>query len=210
MWYVQPVRERVYSLKTKDRKKAFEMAAIIQNEIDKIHIYKIILKEHQNLLKSIEYSNTRIYRELLKSDMFEIGNGRKNKKFESEEEMQTKLIPVLENDFKFKKLEQFKNCKSGIADGYGVWGDQKVIIEFKIGSIDESHLGQCLRYLNDESIPADSLWLIGEGVKKTATIFKQFKKIKVFSITKSNRSAKMLKPVYNIMQANIDKILSGM
>ena len=193
-WYIWGNR-RLQSLHTKDEQIAREKLAAIQKSSEMLDIYRRILAEQQSILAGIENHYSKIA-DIVRVDL-KLQDGPRQFFFKSEQDMQAKLVTTLINDFGFDRLTQYKECHSGIVDAFGYYEGAPTAIEFKLGSIKEIHLGQCLRYLGDHSLGAKKLWLIGEEWDSSASIFKRFPHIAVFVTTKSARAKCAIRPCIN-------------
>lgn len=205
-WYIWRGRT-LKSLNTKDEKIAREKFAIIQKSSELIDVYRMIVADQQRALAEIENHYSRI------ADIVNSDGSRKDRPrqffFESEQDMQFKLTTTLINDFGFKDLVQYKECDVGIVDAFGYYDGEPTAIEFKLGSIRERYLGQCLRYLGDDSLGAKKLWLIGEDLDTSASIFKKFQDIAVFVTTKSVRAKCLIAPRLNFRPRAFSKPPTG-
>jgi len=183
------------SLKTKERQVAVRLYKLAEKEFLTINLYKEILKAHRRSLSEIENH----YKKMMQI-VNESGSEMQNSqgRYPSEENMQTDLIVFLQQAFKLKNVEEKKPCKSGIVDAIGDCHSKRVIIEFKLGSLSEKYLGQCLRYLNDEELQAHELWLVGEDISSTSFIYRDFPKIKLFVLSKSKKAKSKLREIRKI------------
>ena len=195
IYYIEIKTQRV-SLKTKDPEIARQKAAIIANELAVIDAYTIVFNQLEKAKQKLEIH----YQKL--ANMIGLSQGLidQNKNitgwFDCEDEFQAKTLPVLTKQYGLDDVQTFVACPSGILDGVATHRGKKVILEFKYASISEDQLGQCLRYLGDEKINADSLWLIGLKQRGALKVYKEFPQI-VPMVCKKNEAKKIyFKPLY--------------
>lgn len=186
-YYITLRRGKHLSLKTKDAKLARGLYKTVEKELALIHVYKEIIKENRRILREIEAHYGKIAELISNGDYADNGNG-SNGRFSSEQDMQERLIPALQERYGLTNIREQEPVGVGIVDAIARRAGTMIIIEFKLGTIKDKHLGQCLRYLGDSSHSAEELWLVGEYIDSTATVFRDFKNIRLFRLSKSNRS----------------------
>ena len=194
-WYYEIHRHKPRSLKTKDKIVAKKAYRILEKELALISIYKTVFLELKKAKYELENHYDRILAMIENSPHLPFFNNEEAAKgFETEESMQQSLLPSIATQFGLKKISEYHKCESGILDVLCECDNKKIIIEFKLNNLSERYLGQCLRYLKDNSISADELWLVGESGDRTTLIYNGFEQIKVFVTTKSPAAKKKIKP----------------
>lgn len=199
-YYIEIERHVERSLKTKDKKIAKLIHKNLEKEFALLNSYKIIFDELKKAKARIEEHYNRII-SLIENSPIQINFDKSNNNssaFDSEETMQQTILPAMITAFGLTNVEEYYQFDGGILDAICQQDEKRIIIEFKMGSLSEQHLGQCLRYINNEQINADELWLVGENINKTSSIYLGFDKIKLFVIAKSSTAKNKVRQIKNM------------
>ena len=184
-YYITIKRGKHVSLHTKDKNIATKLFEKFEIETRMLRTYQLLLKEYQDIITEIEKYHEDIRALIDKNEYIQIESCA-----QKERTLQSELVPHIVTEFNLQDVRQYVKCPSGEVDILGHYEGRKIIIELKVGSLKEEHLGQCLRYLNDKQIIPDEVWLMGSHIKPSASVFGQFDKIKLFTVGKRRKGKK--------------------
>jgi hypothetical protein len=195
-YYVEVARNQSYPLKTSDHQEAVRLFEIIKSELALLNSYKIIVAEQEKILCDMEDRHIRLMNLLNQAADFSRDTEKRPGSFKTELEFQNHVISRLP-EMGISGIEQFKAFENGVTDAIGTHHHgKKIIFEFKLGSIREVYLGQCLRYLKNKKIGADELWLIAEYSNETKIdVFSDFSNIRLFVLSKDYRSKHVIREI---------------
>lgn len=188
VWFIQMQhgsKRRHFSLKTKDPKIAKRLYDDVSYEVTLINLYTKIIGDLNAIRKEVGIRLQKL------SSLVDINTLISEKPYRTEADIERLACKNLWELGLNLIGRQVRLCGNGKQKGCVVdilaldeHSNKKVVIEIK-KVIKESHLGQCLRYLDLPDI--ELVYLIGETVDNSVNIFKNFN-IRIFTINKGGLS----------------------